>query len=138
MGSRSRPRRLRALLIAAVGSSLGGVRELLVLLQKSGHHGCARRVDHAATTQSRPVFADLIRQTSTGRNLMATGNPEATRMVIYEADDGSKKLTMTVDQYGSPGEASSAYQQAVQKSQSVPGFKPVRVPKFSQQALPGP
>jgi hypothetical protein len=41
---------------------------------------------------------DITRETSTGRNLMATGNPQATRMVIYETDDGSKKVTITIDQ----------------------------------------
>jgi hypothetical protein len=42
-------------------------------------------------------FPDITRETSTGRNLMATGNPKATRMVIYETGDGSKKVTITVD-----------------------------------------
>ena len=83
------------------------------------------------------LFPDIIREASTGRNATATGNPKATRMVIYESGDGSKKVTITVDQYGSPRDASSAYKQAVQKSQSVPGFKPVRVPRLGQQAFAG-
>ena len=58
-------------------------------------------------------------------------------MVIYETGDGSKKVTITVDQYASSSEASSAYQQAVQKSQSVPGFKSVRVPTLGQQSFAG-
>jgi hypothetical protein len=83
------------------------------------------------------VLPDITRETSTGRNLTATGNPKATRMVIYGTGDGSKKVTITVDQYGSPSDASSAYQQAVQKSQSVPGFKPIPVPHLGQQAFAG-
>ena len=84
------------------------------------------------------LFPDITRETSTGRNLTATGNPKATRLVIYESGDGSKKVTITVDQYGSSRDASSAYkQQAVQKSQSVPGFKPVQVPRLGQQAFAG-
>jgi hypothetical protein len=83
------------------------------------------------------VLPDITRETSTGRNLTATGNPKATRMVIYGTGDGSKKVTITVDQYGSPSDASSAYQQAVQKSQSVPGFKPIPVPNLGQQAFAG-
>jgi hypothetical protein len=83
------------------------------------------------------LFPDITRETSTGRNLTATGNPKATRLVIYESGDGSKKVTITVDQYGSPRDASSAYKQAVQKSQSVPGFKPVRVPRLGQLAFAG-
>jgi hypothetical protein len=46
-------------------------------------------------------------------------------------------VTITVDQYGSPGDASSAYQQAVQKSQSVPGFKLIPVPNLGQQTFAG-
>ena len=83
------------------------------------------------------LFPDIIREASTGGNATATGNPKATRMVIYESGDGSKKVTITVDQYGSSRDASSAYKQAVQKSQSVPGFKPVRVPRLGQQAFAG-
>src|SRR3954454_17327551 len=83
------------------------------------------------------LFPDILRGASTGGNATATGKPKATRMVIYESGDGSKKVTITVDQYGSSRDASSAYKQAVQKSQSVPGFKPVRVPRLGQQAFAG-
>jgi hypothetical protein len=82
-------------------------------------------------------FPEITGETSTGRNLTATGDPKATRIVIYEAGDGSKKVTITVDQYGSSSDASSAYQQAVQKSQSVPGFKPVPVSNLGQRAFAG-
>jgi hypothetical protein len=58
-------------------------------------------------------------------------------MVIYETGDGSKKVTITVDRYRSASEASSAYEQAVQKSQSVPGFRPVPVPTLGQQTFAG-
>jgi len=83
------------------------------------------------------LFPEIIRETSTGRNLTATGDPKATRMVIYAIDARSKKVTITVDQYRSPRDASSAYQQAVQKSQSVPGFKLIPVANFGQQTFAG-
>lgn len=134
MDSRSRPRRLRALLIAAVGT-------LSVAFESSSSPAesdtMLRRSLIVPLSTVSQFFPDLTRQTSTGRNLMATGNPEATRMVIYEADDGSKKLTITIDQYGSLDDASSAYQQAVKKSQSVPGYKPVRVPTLGQETFAG-
>jgi hypothetical protein len=82
-------------------------------------------------------FPDITRETSTGRNLLAIGNPKATRVVIYETGDGSKKVTITVDKYGSLGDASSAYQQAVQQSQSVPGYKPVSVTTLGQKTFAG-
>jgi hypothetical protein len=134
MGSGSRPGRLTALSIATVGA---------LSLACEGSSSSAR----SGTTLPRNVvvplsvvsrfFPEITRETSTGRNLTATGNPKATRIVIYETGDGSKKVTITVDQYRSSSGASSAYQQAVQKSQSVPGFKPVPVPNLGQHAFAG-
>jgi len=95
-----------------------------------------RNVIASLTAVSR-LFPDITRETSSGQNLTATGNPKATRMVIYAIDTGSKKVTITVDQYRTPHGASSAYQQAVQKSQSVPGFKPIRVANPGQKTFAG-
>jgi hypothetical protein len=82
-------------------------------------------------------FPEITREASTGRNSNAIGNPKATRIVIYTTGDGSKKVTISVDQYGSSKDAASAYQLAVEKSQSVPGFKPVAVPNLGQQTFAG-
>ncbi|MFL5260146.1 MAG: hypothetical protein ACJ8AS_10360 [Hyphomicrobiales bacterium] len=82
-------------------------------------------------------FPEIAREASTGRDFMATGNPKASLMVIYESGDGFKKVTITVDQYTSLSEVSSAYQEAVQKSQSVPGYEPVPVPNVGQQTFAG-
>jgi hypothetical protein len=82
-------------------------------------------------------FPDVVREASTSRNVMATGNPKATRMVIYESGDRSKKVTITIDQYRSFDDASSAYELALRKSRSVPGYKPVRVPNLGQQTFAG-
>jgi hypothetical protein len=57
--------------------------------------------------------------------------------VIYVSNDSSKKVTITVDEYMSSSEASSAYQEAVQKSKTVPGFKPVVVPDLGANAFVG-
>jgi hypothetical protein len=83
------------------------------------------------------LFPEVTQEASTGRNLTAAGNPTATRSVIYATSDHSKKVTISVDQYGSSSDALSAYQQAVQKSQSVPGFNPVPVPTLGQRAFAG-
>ena len=134
MGSGSRPGRLTALSIAMVGS-LSLVCESFSAPATSG--GTLPRNVIVPLSEVTRLFPDITRETSTGRNLTATGNPKATRLVIYESGDGSKKVTITVDQYGSSRDASSAYKQAVQKSQSVPGFKPVQVPGLGQQAFAG-
>jgi hypothetical protein len=82
-------------------------------------------------------FSQVTREASTGQNLTAVGNPKATRSVIYANSDSSKKVTITVDQYTSPTDASSAYQEAVQKSKIVPGFKPVSASDLGQNAFIG-
>ena len=82
-------------------------------------------------------FPEVTREASTGQNLTAVGNPKATRSVIYANSDSSKKVTITVDQYASPTDASSAYQEAVQKSKIVPGFKPVSASDLGQNAFIG-
>jgi hypothetical protein len=82
-------------------------------------------------------FFSVTREASTGQNVTAVGNPKATRSVIYANSDSSKKVTISVDQYANPTDASSAYQEAVQKSKIVPGFKPVSAPDLGQNAFIG-
>lgn len=59
------------------------------------------------------------------------------RSVIYANSDSSKKVTITLEQYASPTDASSAYQEAVQKSKIVPGVKPVSASDLGQNAFIG-
>lgn len=82
-------------------------------------------------------FPEVSQEASTGSNLTAVGKPKATRSVIYVNSDSSKKVTITVDQYASSNEASSAYQEAVQKSKTVPGFKPIAVADLGANAFIG-
>ena len=81
-------------------------------------------------------FPQVTQEASTGQNLTAVGNPKATRSVIYATGESSKKVTITVDQYESSTDASSAYEQAVEKSK-IPGFKSVSVPNVGQEAFAG-
>jgi hypothetical protein len=81
-------------------------------------------------------FPEVTREASTGQNSTAVGNPKATRSMIYANADNSKKVTISVDEYESSTEASSAYEQAVAKSK-IPGFKPVSVPNLGQKAFAG-
>src|SRR3954452_24470658 len=134
MGSGSRPGQLTALSIATVGTLLLAC-ESFSAPATSGRT-LPRNVIVPLSGVTR-LFPDITREASTGGNATATGSPKATRMVIYENGDGSKKVTISVDQYGSSRDASSAYKQAVQKSRSVPGFKPVQVPRLGQQAFAG-
>ncbi len=57
-------------------------------------------------------------------------------MVIYGTKDGSKKITLSVDAYDNPGDASSAYQQAVQKTQ-LAEFNPIAVSHVGDKVFGG-
>lgn len=82
-------------------------------------------------------FPEVTSEASTGRNLTAVANPEATRSVIYANSDRTTKVTITVDDYATASDASSAYQEAVTKSKTVPGFKPVASEDLGQNAFIG-
>jgi hypothetical protein len=82
-------------------------------------------------------FPEVASEASTGRNLTAVANAKATRSVIYTNSNGSKKVTITVDEYARASDASSAYQEAVAKSKAVPGFKPVPAENLGQNAFVG-
>jgi hypothetical protein len=82
-------------------------------------------------------FPEVAGEVSTGRNLTAVANVKATRSVIYANSDSSKKVTITVDEYATASDASSAYQEAVEKSKTVPGFKPVPTENLGQNAFVG-
>ena len=56
---------------------------------------------------------------------------------MYTNSDSSKKVTISVDEYATASDASSAYQEAVGKSKTVPGFKPIPVKNLAQDAFVG-
>jgi hypothetical protein len=82
-------------------------------------------------------FPEVTSEASTGRNLTAVADPKATRSVIYANSDRTRKVTITVDDYATTSDASSAYHEAVAKSKSVPGFKPVPAENLGQNAFIG-
>src|SRR6478736_8215754 len=95
-----------------------------------------RKVVVPVSTVTR-FFPEVTRETSTGRNLTAVSDTKATRSVIYANSDSTKKVTITVDQYPTASDASSAYQEAVAKSKSVTGFKPVPAENLGQDDFVG-
>ena len=82
-------------------------------------------------------FPEVTSEASTGHNLTAVGNPKATRSVIYANSDSSRKVTISVDNYATQSDASSAYQEAVAKSKTVPGFKSVPSENLGRDAFVG-
>ncbi len=82
-------------------------------------------------------FPELTREASTGENITAVSKPTATRSVIYANNDNSKKVTITVDQYASASDASSAFQEAIEKSKTVAGFRPINEKNLGRETFIG-
>ena len=82
-------------------------------------------------------FPDVTTEAATGPNETSVGKPIASRSVVFTSDDGKKKVTVSIDQYESTGDAASAYQTAVQGSKAAPGFNPAATPDLGQEAFAG-
>jgi hypothetical protein len=82
-------------------------------------------------------FPDITNETATGPNETRIGKPAASRSVVYESQDGKKKVTLSIDQYASESDAASAYQTAVEGSKAAPGFKPAASPELGQESFAG-
>jgi hypothetical protein len=82
-------------------------------------------------------FPDVTKEASTGPNETSVGKPIASRSVVFTSADGKKKVTLSVDQYASAGDAAAAYRTAVQGSKGAPGFKPAATPNLGQEAFAG-
>ena len=56
----------------------------------------------SAVTQ---YFPDVSTEASTGSNETSVGKPIASRSVVFLSDDEKKKVTVSIDQYASAGDA---------------------------------
>ena len=82
-------------------------------------------------------FPEITTEASTGPNETSVGKPIASRSVVFVSADGKKKVTVSIDQYASAGDAASAYRTAVQGSKDAPGFKPAATPNLGEEAFAG-
>jgi predicted small lipoprotein YifL len=82
-------------------------------------------------------FPDVTKEGSTGPNETSVGKPIASRSVVFLSADGKKKVTVSIDQYASASDATSAYQTAVQGSKAAPGFNPAAAPSLGEEAFAG-
>jgi hypothetical protein len=120
------------------------VSEVLLLMADGQSPSAAKAADSilprnvvVATNVVNRFFPEVTSEASTGHNLTAVGNPKATRSVIYANSDSSRKVTISVDNYATQSDASSAYQEAVAKSKTVPGFKSVPSESLGRDACVG-
>jgi hypothetical protein len=82
-------------------------------------------------------FPEVTTEAGTGPNETKVGSPAATLSVVFTSADGTKKVTLSVDQYASADEATAAYNTAVDGSEVAPGFKPADAPSLGEAAFAG-
>ena len=83
------------------------------------------------------VLPEMSQETATGEDETALGNPTSTRSVTYATDDGSQRVVVSVAQYQSSDDASSAFQEAVQGSLEAPGGEGETVSDLGEKAFIG-
>lgn len=82
-------------------------------------------------------FPDVTTEAGTGENETKIGSPAASLSVVFTSPDGTKKVTLSVDQYASAEEATEAFNTAVEGSKVAPGFKPADAPNLGEAAFAG-
>jgi hypothetical protein len=88
-------------------------------------------------SEVKEVLPEMSQETATGEDETALGNPTGTRSVTYVADDGSQRVVISVAQYQSSDDASSAFQEAVQGSLEAPGGEGETVSDLGEKAFIG-
>jgi hypothetical protein len=114
MGSGSRLGRLAALSIAVVGALSPAAYGQSSSSTTSTCDSMPPRNIVVPLSVIQRFFPEVTQEATTGQNLTVVGSPTTTRSVIYATGDASKKVTVTVDQYESSTDASSAYEQAIE------------------------
>ena len=79
----------------------------------------------------------MTQETAAGEDESALGNPTGTRSVTYATDDNLQRVVISVAQYQSSDDASSAYQKAVQGSKEAPGGEGETVSDLGEEAFIG-
>jgi hypothetical protein len=85
----------------------------------------------------RQLLPEMSQEAATGADETALGNPRDTRSVTYATDDGSRRVVISVAQYQSAQDASSAYRVAVQGSLAAPGGAGEALSNVGEQAFIG-
>src|SRR3954471_18669632 len=108
-----------------------------------------RRRRHRATARSLPrdvivpvsevtrYFPDVVKEAGNGPNETTVGNARASISVVFTDADGTKKITLSVDEYPSAADAAAAFRTAVQGSKAAPGFKLTASPGLGEESFAG-
>jgi hypothetical protein len=82
-------------------------------------------------------FPDVTEQAKATTNETTVGNASGSISVVFTDVDGTKKVTLSVDEYASADDAAGAFQTAVRASEAAPGFKLASAPNLGQEAFAG-
>ena len=82
-------------------------------------------------------FPEITEEAAAGPNETTVGNATRSISVVFTDADGTKKVTLSVDEYASADDADAAFQTAVQASEAAPGFKLTGAPGLGQEAFAG-
>jgi hypothetical protein len=88
-------------------------------------------------SEVKQVLPEMSQETATGEDESALGNPRDSRSVTYATDDGSRRVVISVAQYQSAQDASSAYRAAVQGSLAAPGGAGEAISNLGEQGFIG-
>jgi hypothetical protein len=83
------------------------------------------------------VLPEMSQETASGEDETALGTPSGSRSVTYATDDGSRRVVISVAQYPSGRDASTAYGAAVQGSIDAPGGAGQAISSLGEQAFIG-
>ena len=83
------------------------------------------------------ILPEMSQETATGQDETALGTPRDSRSVTYATADGARRVVISVAQYPSAQDASSAYMAAVQGSLDAPGGAGEAVSNVGEQAFLG-
>jgi hypothetical protein len=82
-------------------------------------------------------FPDVTEEGKAALNETTVGNASGSISVAFTDTDGTKKVTLSVDEYASADDAAAAFQTAVRASEAAPGFKLASAPNLGQEAFAG-
>lgn len=83
------------------------------------------------------MVPEIAEETATGENPTVVGHPAGNRAVTFATADGAQRIVLSVDQYRTADQAASAFQDAFQASQEVPGVEAEAVSNLGEAALIG-
>jgi len=88
----------------------------------------------SVVTQS---FPGVDTEASVEANQTSVGNAAGSISVVFTDAAGTKKVTLSVDEYATAADAAAAFATAVAGSKAAPGFKPAPPPKLGEKAMAG-